>query len=132
MSALHPYQASPARAEAAFSFLIGLGYRLEAREVTGGGSYRDGWWLVYAGPHVRVTVEYLDQQLAVRFERAGVAADYLAIDRNLMGWRSGLHGDMFPPEKLAAVLESIARDVRDRFQPVLAGDDEIWSRIERL
>lgn len=132
MSHLHPDQASPARAEAAFAFLRDLGFLLGDEWVTGGESYRDGWRLGYASENVTVTVEYLDQQLEVLFMRGNVEADYLMIDRELFGGRSGFAGDQFPPDKVGAAIDAISADIRDNYGPILAGDDEVWSRIERI
>jgi hypothetical protein len=132
MPELHPLQASPAYAEGAFKFLTTLGYQLEKRETTGGHSFRDGWRLRYARPSVVVTVHYADQQFQVRFERAGVASDFLAIDRGIFGSRSGLHGDMFPPQKLAAAIDLIAAQVHDDFRSILEGEEDAWHRIEQL
>ncbi len=132
MPGLHPLQASPAHAEKAFRFLTALGYQLEKREITGGQSFRDGWHLRYARPGVVVTVEYMDQQLQVRFEHAGVTSDFLSIDRGIFGSRSGLHGDMFPPQKLAAAIDLVAAQVHDDFGPILEGEEDAWHRIEQL
>jgi hypothetical protein len=132
MSDVHPEQASPAHAEAAFGFLWNLGFRLEDRLVTGGNTFRDGWQLQYAGADVRVTVQYFDAQFEVFFQRAAVVADYLFIDRELFGWRSGLHGNMFAPQKLAPIVDRIADDIRDHFGPILAGDEAAWGRIKKM
>jgi len=45
---------------------------------------------------------------------------------------SGLHGNMFPPQKLAPVIDLVAADIRAHFNPVLKGDDTEWTRIKRL
>jgi hypothetical protein len=129
---MHPDQASPTRAEAAFAFLADLGYLLGDEWVTGGESYRDGWRLGYASETVTITVEYLDQQLGVLFMRGEVEADYLAIDRELFGRRSGLHGDMFPPDKVGSIIDAIAADIRENYCAILRGEDAEWSRIERI
>lgn len=129
---LHPDQASPGHAKAAFAFLEGLGFLIGDDWVTGGESYRDGWRLGYASETVTVTVEYLDQQLEVLFMRGNVEADYLVIDRELFGWKSGLHGDMFPPDKVGPVIDAIAVDIRDNYGAILRGEDAEWARIERI
>jgi dihydrofolate reductase len=66
----------------------------------------------YAGRQVDVTIDYLDWQFDVVFERNGLGADYLFLDRELFGHRSGLHGNMLPPEKLPKVVAAVARDIR--------------------
>jgi hypothetical protein len=97
---------------AEFTFLRDLGLqRVEAWE-TGIGSSRDGWRIRYAGRQVDVTIDYLDWQFDVVFERNGLGADYLFLDRELFGHRSGLHGNMLPPEKLPKVVAAVARDIR--------------------
>ena len=132
MASMHPDQASPAHAEAAFRFLGDLGFVPGDRSITGGESYRDGWRLAYASPTVTVTVEYLDQQFEVLFMRGDVEADYLLIDRERFGRRSGLHGDMFPPDKLGPVIDAVAADIRENYSAILRGDDDVWARIEKL
>ena len=132
MTDLHPDQSSPARAEAAFAFLAGLGFRNVERLISGGNSFKDGWRLVYATTSVSVEVRYFDMQFEVLFSRLGVTVDYLFIDRELLGWRSGLHGNMFPADKLAVIIPQVAEDVRQHFGPVLAGEESEWARIQRL
>src|SRR5687767_4580380 len=108
---MHPTQASPAVAEAAFQFLTDEGFTLRERWVSGGTSYRDGWRLTFAGSRTGVVVEYLDMQFEVRFVRDDVEISYLELDRDLHDRRSGFHGDMFPPEKLQSAIERIAQDI---------------------
>jgi hypothetical protein len=125
-------QASPEAAESAFQFLILRGFTLEERWITGGQSFKDGWRLSYSSPDVRVIVQYLDAQFEVHFERAGITASYLAIDRDLFGRRSGFHGDMFPPQKLESAVTRIADDIRNNYDQILSGDEGEWSRIARI
>ena len=132
MPDVHPDQASPEKAEAAFSFLSHYGLQLTERLVTGGNTVRDGWRLVYKGSALTVTVEYLDSQFELHFARAGVVVDYLFIDRELFARRSGLHGNMFVPEKLAPVIALVASDVREHFGSILEGDDKTWAHIKHL
>jgi hypothetical protein len=61
-----------------------------------------------------------------------VTADYLFLDRELLGRRSGLHGNMFPADKLAAVVPQVAEAIRQDFGAVLAGEEMEWARIQRL
>ena len=121
-----------ARAEESFGFLGDLGFRIAERFVTGGDTNRDGWRLVYSTSTVSVTVQYFDMQLEVLFVRSGVEADYLLIDRELLGRRSDLHGNMFPPQKLAPAIDRIAADIRAHFGAILEGDAAVWTRIQRL
>ena len=132
MAALHPDQASPDRAETAFRFLDDLDFIRGDRWITGGESFRDGWRLAYVCEAVTVTVEYLDQQFEVSFMRDDVEADYLLIDRELFGQRSGLAGNMFPPDKLGQVIDAVAADIRENYGAILRGDDDVWARIEKI
>ena len=116
---MHPDQASPGRAKTAFGFLSDLGFRLQERSVSGGNTSRDGWQLVYSNNAVIVTVQYLDMQLEVFFIRAGLKADYLFLDRELFARRSGLHGSMFPPEKVGPVVDRVATNIQEQFQSIL-------------
>ena len=127
----HPDQSDPTRAETAFGFLVERGYRLDERFVSGGNTFRDGWRLVYAAQGATVTVRYFDMQFEVLFSRDGIEVDYLFIDRELFGRRSGFHGNMFPPQKLGPVIDRVAADIRDHFGPVLDGGREEWARIKR-
>jgi hypothetical protein len=70
-------------------------------------------------------------QFEVVFERGGIRADYLFLDRELFGHRSGLHGDMFPPEKLTSAVSAVARDIRENYSAVLDGEPSLWERIRR-
>ena len=132
MTDLHPDQASPSRAETAFAFLGDLGFRLADRWVTGGKSFRDGWRLIYSAPSLTVLIQYLDQEFQVRFVRAGVEVDYRFIDRELFSRRSGLYGNMFPPQNVGQAIDRVAGDIRDHFISILLGDDTEWARISRL
>jgi hypothetical protein len=74
----------------------------------------------------------MDMQFEVHFVRAELAVSYLEIDRDLFDRRSGLHGDMFPVEKLEAAVKRIAEDIREHYGLTLAGDEGEWSRLARL
>lgn len=128
----HPLQASPTFAEEQFGFLLRLGYTLEERWVTGGDSFRDGWRLTFAAPAMKVIVQYLDAQFEVHFVRARLDASYLEIDRDMYARRSGFHGDMFPPEKLAAAITRIAADIEANYVLLLSGGDGEWTKIAQL
>ena len=132
MSEVHAEQASPAHAEVAFGFLRDLGFELVERRVTGGNSSRDGWRLLYKGPSVHVTIQFMDSQLEIHFARGDVTAEYLFIDRGLFGWRSRMGGNMFPPQKLAPIVDRFATDIRDNYGSILDGDDQVWARIKQL
>ena len=129
MTTLDPIQASPDYAEARFHFLIGLGFHLDERWVSGGNSYRDGWRLCYSSSTVRVTVSYLDMQLEIVFTKSDTSADYLLVDRELFARRSGFHGNMFPPQKLTKAIDRMSADVQEHYGSILAGDDAVWQRI---
>ena len=130
MTNLSPIQASPSHAEAKFGFLPALGFRLEERWTSGGQSFRDGWKLTYTSPAVRLVVSYLDQQLELVFEKDGISADYLLIDSQLFARRSGWHGNMFPPQKLAGAIDQLAADVQQHYGLILSGDAKQWERIQ--
>jgi hypothetical protein len=132
MTGLHSDQANPQRAEQAFSFLSDLGFRIVERWISGGSSFKDGWRLRYASPVVSVEVRNLDMQLEVLFTRGGVTADYLFIDREILGRRSGLHGSMFPADKLETVIPQVAEAIRQELGALLAGEKSEWARIQRL
>jgi hypothetical protein len=121
-----------ALAELAFAFLRERGFDLRSRSPAATESFRDGWSLDYHSPSVDVRVEYLETQFNVLFTHAGTTASYLLIDRELHARRSGLHGDMFPPDKLAPVLERVAADVAHTYSEVLAGETAAWTRLKRL
>ena len=132
MQGVHPLQASPDFAEAAFSFLDGLGFKVDDRLVTAGNTSRDGWRLSYSSLAMKVVVQYLDSQFEILFIRGETTASYLFLDRYLFDRRSGLHGDMFSPQELAPVVNRIANDIRDHYRSILSDDTEEWERIGRL
>lgn len=132
MPVVHPEQASPKHAKSAFRFLAAAGFNLVEERSTGGDSFRDGWLLTYESREMRVVVQYLDSQLEVCFRPRDrlFSATYLAIDREFFDRRSGFGGDMFPPEKLAAVIDRIAADIERNYQPVIAADPTVWREIQ--
>jgi hypothetical protein len=71
-------------------------------------------------------------QFEVLFTRLGLTVDYRFIDRELLRRRSGLHGNMFPADKLAVVIPQVAEAIRHDFGLVLAGEESEWARIQRL
>ena len=119
----------PAYAESAFGFLTEMGFQLHERWTSGGQSSRDGWRLSYASATVQIVVVYLDMQLEIGISRGQASIDYWAVDRDLFGRRSGFHGNMFPPQKLAPAIERVAADLRANYGPFLAGEEATWSRI---
>ncbi len=121
-----------ALAERSFGFLADRGFTLRQRSPAATESFRDGWSLEYHSPVVDVRVEYLETQFNVLFKHAGTTASYLMLDRELHASRSGLHGDMFPVDRLASTLERVAADIADDYSPVLSGDAPLWARIKRL
>jgi len=131
LAEVHPEQAGPARAEAAFGFLISRGFACVERFVTGGHSFRDGWRLTYQSAELQVTVQYMDMQFEVHFRRGPVDASYLFIDRELFGRRSGFGGDLFPPQKLGPVIDRVADDIRGNYGQVLAASSHVWRRIQQ-
>ena len=121
------------KAEAEFAFLFDLGFeQTDHRMIGSSGSFKDGWKLAYRNTAVYVTILYSDVQLEITFERDGHKASYLFLDKDLFAWKSGLHGDMFPPQKLEPVIEAIASDVRENYKLILSGDQATWNQIQRL
>ncbi len=129
MTELDPIQATPLYAEKAFSFLTQSGFHIHERWTSGGRSSRDGWRLTYMSPSVQVAIVYLDMQLEIEFRRSDDSVDYWAIDRDIFGRRSGFHGNMFPPEKLASAIDRVSADIRLNHGHLLAGDETSWSRV---
>ena len=121
-----------ATAETAFAFLTTEGFTLTERRPAQTDSFRDGWWLRYESPGVEVRVEYSDMQFDVTFARDDVAATYLFVDREIFGQASGLHGDMFPVDKLEPVIHRVAAEIRAHYVPLLRGDAPFWDRVARL
>jgi hypothetical protein len=118
-------------AETAFAFLSAYGFELIDRFVTDGESFKDGWRLMYASPGVHVAVEYLDVEFDVRLTRGGRPVSYFALDRVLFGGRSGFHGQMFPMEKLGLVIDRVALDMKNHYEPLLRSDSDAWKEAER-
>jgi hypothetical protein len=81
-----------------------------------GSPYRDGWRLLYTSPALTVAVEYLDMQFEVRLARADIVADYLFIDRETVRRAQRVSWQHVSPEKLAAVIEFVASDMRGTLQ----------------
>jgi hypothetical protein len=125
-------QASPQFAEDAFAFLRALEFSLRNRWVTGGDSFKDGWQVSFTSPNIELTVQYLDAQFEIYFERAGLRVSYLEIDRELFDRRSGFHGDMFPPQKLEGAILRIAADIDANYRGILAGAEHEWSKLASL
>jgi hypothetical protein len=81
---------------------------------------------------VAVEIDYGDQEFRVWFRRAGVAADFRTIDRELLGSRSRFQGDMFPPQKLKAAIDLVAAQVHDGFSSILEGEERVWQQIAKV
>jgi hypothetical protein len=77
-------------------------------------------------------VQYLEMQFEVLFCRGDSQASYLFLDKHLFGAKSGYHGDMFPPEKLGAVIAAVASDIRREYGSILSGNEARWADIQRL
>jgi hypothetical protein len=120
------------QAERSFAFLLDRGFELRSRSPATTESFRDGWSLDYQSPSLDVRVEYLEMQFNVLFKHNSTTASYLMIDRELHARRSGLYGDMFPPDGLPTVLTQIATDIAAHYSDVLAGDSSVWERLKRL
>jgi len=121
-----------ALAERCFAFTRERGFELVNRVPAPNDNFRQGWVLEYRSRLVEIRIEYLDWQFHVIFTHGPTKASYLMIDRELHVRRSGLYGDMFPPEKLAGAIEHVAADIRANYADVLAGEDSIWAKLKRL
>ena len=119
-------------AERSFGFIRERGFELVNRVPAPNDYFRQGWVLEYRSRLVDVRIEYGDWEFNVVFTYGPTKASYLMIDRELHARRSGFHGDMFPPEKLAGVIEQIAGDIRAHYSDVLAGEDATWAKLKRL
>ena len=95
-------------------------------------NFRDGWVVEYHSNPVEVRVEYLDWQFNVIFKHQTTRVSFLIVDRELHAQRSGLYGDMFPPDKLAGAIEQVAVDIRDHYSDVLTGEAATWAKLKRL
>ena len=73
----------------------------------------------------------MDMQFGVHFRRGPLDASYLFIDRELFVRRSGFGGDVFPPQKLGAVIDRVADDIRSNYGQVLAASPPVWRRIRQ-
>lgn len=111
--------------------LAAHGFVLTDRLVTEGASFKDGWRLTYASPGLHLTVEYLDVEFDVRLARGGRSVSYFALDRVLFGGRSGLHGQMFSMAKLGPVIDRVALDMKNHYEPLLRSDSDAWAEAER-
>ena len=80
---------------------------------------------------IHLTVEYLDVEFDVRLARGGQPVSYFALDRVLFGGRSGFHGQMFPLEKLGAVIDRVALDMENHYEPLLRSDSDAWNEAEK-
>lgn len=116
-------------AEAAFAFLISLGFERDSRANVGvPGMSMSGWELTYRSPTVWLRLLYADYQLEINFERSGARLEYFTLDRDAYDRRSGYHGNMFPSDKLAPVIDRVAADIQANYTSLLAGEQVAWDR----
>lgn len=115
-----------------FSFLAPLGFRIISEYEGNYASFKDGFTLDYASKEVAVRVAYYDAEFEVEFRRGKIAAPYLFLDHNLHANASGLAGTMFQLDKLAPVIEEVAKDIEKNYAAVLLGDAAVWLKIEKL
>jgi hypothetical protein len=120
------------QAKKSFAFLLPLGFRIESEREGTYASFKDGFEVTYLSKHLSVRVAYYDMELDVVFKKGPVAAPYLFLDHNLHANASGLAGCMFPFDKLAPVIESVAKDIRAHYEAVLLGDAAAWRKIEKI
>jgi hypothetical protein len=115
-----------------FGFLSTLGYRINSEHEGTYASFKDGFDISYSSSDLTIRVAYYDMELEVIFQKGRIHVPYLFLDINLFSNISGLAGSMFPHDKLASVIESIARDIRTNYESILFGNEAIWMKIEKL
>jgi hypothetical protein len=121
-----------AQAKTCFSFLSQLGFHIESEREGTYAFFKDGFEVSYVSKDVGVRVTYYDAELEVVFKKGKIAAPYLFLDHNLYANASGLAGNMFLFDKLAPVIESVAKDIEANYEAILRGDAAQWQRIEKL
>ena len=121
-----------AQAKKSFAFLAPLGFHIESEHEGTYTSFKDGFELVCASKEVSVRVAYYDMEFEVVFRKGRIAAPYLFLDHNLHANASCLAGCMFPVDKLAPIIESVAKDIEMNYTAVLRGDIAVWQKVERL
>lgn len=120
------------QAKKGFGFLESLGFHIETEEEGTYASCKDGFCVTYVSEHVGVRVAYYDMELEIIFKKEKIAAPYLFLDHNLRANASGLAGCMFPFDKLAPVIDAIAKDIELNYGAVLRGDASVWQKIGKL
>ena len=121
-----------ALAKKSFGFLESLGFRIESETEGTYASFKDGFCVSYVSKEVGVRVAYYDMELEIVFKKEKIAAPYLFLDHNLRANASGFAGIMFPHDKLAPVIETVAKDIEANYGAVLRGDAAIWQKVEKL
>jgi hypothetical protein len=117
-----------------FDWLTSLGYQLIEADVSDGDNARyDGWHLSYVFNDLAIRIAYYqDLELIVAIKKGTLETNYLFLDYQLFDNVSGLHGPMFPPDKLSDVTTKISHDLALRYKDILLGKEEWWFRIKRL
>jgi hypothetical protein len=120
------------QAKKSFSFLAPLGFRIESHHEGTYASFKDGFEISYVSNDIGVRVAYYDMELDVVFKKGRIAALYLFIDRTLHSNASGLAGGVFTFDKLAPVIDSVAKDIELNYSAILRCDAAMWQKIEKL
>jgi hypothetical protein len=121
-----------AQTKKSFAFLAPLGFHIESEREGTYSSFKDGFQIIYVSKEVAVQVAYYDVELDIVFRKGRIAAPYLFLDHNLHANASGLTGIMFPFEKLAPIIDGVAKDIEMNYEAVLRGDASAWQKIEKL
>ena len=121
-----------AQTKASFAFLSSLGFRVESEREGDYSFFKDGFKIVYASKDVTFRVTYYDIQLEVDFEKGKIVAPYLFLDQNLHANASGWAGTMFDYQKIAPIIDEVAKDIEMNYGAVLCGDHAVWQKIEKF
>ena len=116
----------------AFGFLAPAGFGIVSEYEGTYASFKDGFSVTYSSPLVSITVSYGDMEFDIVFQKEESRASYLFLDHNLFSNASGLSGPMFPIDKLAPVIEDVARDISIHYGGILSGEIRIWTKIKKL
>jgi hypothetical protein len=119
------------KAKSSFTFLLSSGFSLTSEELPTTDSFKDGFRLVYTSNKITVEIRYYDMEYDVIFTKGNLNISYLNIDKLLFDNKSGLHGNMFPREKLNGVISSTAADIEQNYQSILKGDESIWKKLAK-
>ena len=115
-----------------FSFLEELGFKLIKSDLPRTVSFRDGGYLLYKKSNIEIKIEYEEMQFNIVFRNSLQKVNYYFIDEVLFNNASGYKGDMFPLDKLEAVILFCAQDIQKNYLAIIKGDIGIWEKISKL